>query len=94
MFLSTVISDTASSKREYIEMKSSDIRGEFSTLKSADQCSVRSKFFHQTREGRLEKKGKEGRGRSAMVSEAGCEPDRSTRIENEISTDCTFAHMV
>ena len=54
--------------------KSSSIWSEFSSLISADQCSVCAQFFNQTKGGRPTKP-KLGGKRSATVSEADCDAD-------------------
>ena len=69
-------------------------RREFSSLKSADQCSVYAKFLNQLRAGRpcTNKTKKRGGGeRSATVSEADYEADSSTVAEHDVSTDSAFA---
>ena len=70
--------------------KSFSIWSEFSSLISADQCSVCAQDFNQTKGGRPTKP-KLGGKRSATVSEADCDADRRTIAEHDISTDSTLA---
>ena len=72
--------------------ESSDIWCEFSSLKSADQCSVCAKFLNQIRGGRPTKPKKGGK-RSATVSEVDYEADSNTVAEHDISTESTFARQ-
>lgn len=71
--------------------KSSGIWSEFSSLISADQCSVCAQFFNQTKGGRPTKPKLGGGERSVMVSEADCDTDRSTVVEHDSST-LYFSH--